>query len=147
MTRELVRILFLCVHNSCRSQMAEGWAKKLKPRALETYSAGISPSGITPMTVQVMAEVGVDISGQRSKHVNELKGLAFDYAITLCDWESEACPYLPGVEMIHHGFDDPPALAARTKTEEEALAIYRRVRDEIRDFVAGLPESLESMPR
>lgn len=137
-----VRILFLCVHNASRSQMAEGWAKTLKPGVIEAYSAGSEPVSVDPATIATMAEAGVDISEQFSKSVSQFLGQEFDYAITLCDAEGEACPYLPGVKMIHHPFDDPPVLAARAKTREEARALYRRIRDEIRDFVASLPESL-----
>jgi arsenate reductase len=137
-----IRILFLCTGNSCRSQMAEGWARHLKPGVLEPYSAGIETHGLNPLAVQVMAEAGVDISGQRSKHVDELKDVAFDYAVTVCGHANEHCPMFPGkTKVIHVGFDDPPALAKAVLDEQEVLDIYRRVRDEIRQFVEGLPES------
>jgi arsenate reductase len=137
-----LRILFLCTHNACRSQMAEGWAHALKSGVFEAFSAGLEPLGVDPRAAQIMAEAGVDISGQRSKHVSEVPG-PFDYAITLCDSAAANCPFIPGTRMIHHGFDDPPILARDAATEAERLAIYRRVRDEIRAFVESLPESLE----
>jgi arsenate reductase (thioredoxin) len=137
------KVLFLCTGNSCRSQMAEGWARALKGDVLEAYSAGTAPRGIDPLAIRVMAEAGVDISAQRSKHLESLKGIRFDYVITLCDDAGEACPFYPGARTIHRGFDDPPALARQAATEAEALAIYRRVRDEIKAFVETLPQSLE----
>jgi len=139
-----LEVLFLCTGNSCRSQMAEGWARHLKGDAIEPYSAGIEPHGMNERAVAVMKEAGVDIAGQRSKHVNELKGLPFDYVVTVCDHASETCPVFPGrMRVVHVGFDDPPRLAKDAKTEEEALRHYRRVRDEIRAFVERLPGALE----
>jgi arsenate reductase len=140
----MLKILFLCTGNSCRSQMAEGWARQLKADAIEPYSAGIETHGLNPTAIQVMAEVGVDISGQRSKHVRELRDIPFDYVVTVCDNAHESCPLFPGqTRVVHVGFDDPPRVAAGANTEEERLAAYRRVRDEIREFVLGLPESLQ----
>jgi arsenate reductase (thioredoxin) len=138
-----LKVLFLCTGNSCRSQMAEGWAKALKGDVIEAYSAGVETHGLNGRAVHVMAEAGVDISGHRSKHVDELKGVAFDYVVTVCDNAREACPLFPGrTKVVHAGFDDPPRLARDAKTEDEALAHYRRVRDEIKAFVLALPESL-----
>lgn len=138
-----VKILFLCTGNSCRSQMAEGWARHLKGDMIEAYSAGIEKHGLNPLAVKVMAEVGVDISRQKSKRVDELDSLAFDYVVTVCGHANEQCPYFPGkAKIVHVGFDDPPKLAAGCKTEEEALGHYRRVRDEIRTFVEKLPGKL-----
>ncbi len=139
-----MKMLFLCTGNSCRSQMAEGWARALKGGVFEAYSAGIEAHGLNPNAVKVMAAAGVDISGQRSKNVDELKDLAFDYVVTVCGHANESCPMWLGrkAKVVHVGFDDPPALAKGAKTEEEALGHYRRVRDEIRQFVAGLPDSL-----
>jgi arsenate reductase len=138
-----LKILFLCTGNSCRSQMAEGWARHLKGNVLEPYSAGIETHGLNPSAVKVMAEVGVDISGHRSKHVSELADIVFDYVVTVCDNARESCPLFPGrAKVVHVGFDDPPRLARDAKTEEEALGLYRRVRDEIRAFVETLPDSL-----
>ena len=135
------KILFLCTGNSCRSQMAEGWARHLKGDVIEAYSAGIEKHGLNPMAVKAMAEAGVDISGQYSKVIEELPVQQFDYVITLCGHANETCPFVPGPK-IHRGFDDPPKLATEAKSEEEAMVHYRRVRDEIRDFVAGLPDGL-----
>jgi arsenate reductase len=141
--RDRLKILFLCTGNSCRSQMAEGWARHLKGDVLEPYSAGVEVHGLDPRAVRVMAEAGVDISGHHSKHVGELKDVPFDYVVTVCGHANETCPMFPGkVRVVHVAFDDPPRLAQGAKTEEEALAHYRRVRDEIRAFVMTLPESL-----
>ena len=140
-----IRVLFLCTGNSCRSQMAEGWARWLKGGPIEAYSAGIETHGLNPRAVKVMAEAGVDISGHRSKHVRDLKDVPFDYVVTVCAHASENCPVFPGkAKVLHVGFDDPPKLAAGAKTEEAALAHYRRVRDEIRAFIEKLPDALES---
>jgi len=139
MTRRL-KVLFLCTGNACRSQMAEGWTRHLKAEVIDAYSAGVEPHGLGPRAVKVMAEAGVDISSHRSKHVRELMDIAFDYVVTVCDNANEQCPFFPGkVKVVHVGFDDPPKLAANARTEEEALAHYRRVRDEIREFVEKLP--------
>ena len=138
-----LKILFLCTGNSCRSQMAEGWARKLKGRTLEVYSAGIKARGLDPRAVTVMAEAGVDISGHWSKTINELAGIEFDCVVTVCDHANETCPVFPGkVKKIHRGFEDPPRLAKEAKSEEEALRNYRLVRDEIRDLVETLPKKL-----
>jgi arsenate reductase (thioredoxin) len=139
-----LKILFLCTGNSCRSQMAEGWARKLKADVIEPFSAGTEPHGMNPRAVRAMAEAGVDISSHHSKHVDALKDIPFDYVVTVCDHANETCPVFPGrSKRVHVGFDDPPRLAKDARSEEEAMAHYRRVRDEIRDFVAGLPEGLE----
>jgi arsenate reductase len=138
-----LRILFLCTGNACRSQMAEAWTRHLKGDRVEPYSAGVAPQGLDPRAVKAMAEVGIDISGQKSKHVSELRHLEFDYVITLCDDAQESCPFFPArTGLIHRGFDDPPRLALGSQTEEEAMIHYRRVRDEIKSFVETLPESL-----
>jgi arsenate reductase (thioredoxin) len=140
----LVRILFLCTGNSCRSQMAEGWARHLKADSVEAYSAGIETHGPNPSAVQAMAEVGVDISGQRSQHVDDLRDVAFDHVVTLCGHADENCPLFPGpTQVTHQPFDDPPKLAADAQTREEALDQYRRVRDQIRIWVESLPGTLD----
>ncbi len=139
----MLKVLFLCTGNSCRSQMAEGWARHLKSGAFESYSAGVETHGLNPKAIQVMAEAGVDISGHRSKHVRELSGVEFDYVVTVCGNARESCPVFSGTpKVVHVGFDDPPRLAKEARTEEEALTHYRRVRDEIRRFVETLPDSL-----
>jgi arsenate reductase (thioredoxin) len=139
----MLKVLFLCTGNSCRSQMAEGWARQLKGDVIESYSAGVETHGLNPKAVQVMAEAGVDISGHRSKQVRELGDVTFDYVITVCGHAQESCPVFPGqTKVVHVGFDDPPRLAEQAQTEAEGLGHYRRVRDEIRKFVETLPESL-----
>ena len=138
------KVLFLCTGNSCRSQMAEGWARHIKADAIDAYSAGTQPHGMNPLAMKVMAEAGVDISAQHSKHLNDLSHVPFDFVVTVCDNANESCPVFPGkTKRLHVGFDDPPRLAKDAKSEEEALSHYRRVRDEIRDFVQRLPEALK----
>jgi arsenate reductase len=141
-----MNILFLCTGNSCRSQMAEGWAKTLKSDDFTAWSAGVETHGLNPLAVQVMAEAGVDISGQTSKLVTDLPvDTEFDYVVTVCGHANENCPYFPAkTRVVHIGFDDPPSLALSMTDEEEILAVYRRVRDEIKAFVEGLPSSLET---
>ena len=139
-----MRILFLCTGNACRSQMAEGWARHLKGERIEAHSAGVAPAGLSRRAVRVMAEAGVDISRQWSKHVDEFRDMDLDYVVTVCDNAREHCPLFPGrTKVVHVGFDDPPRLAANARTEEEALDHYRRVRDEIRRLVETLPASLD----
>jgi len=138
-----LRVLFLCTGNSCRSQMAEGWTRYLKGDCIEPYSAGIDPRGLNPDAVRVMAEVGVDISGHRSKRVDELRAIRFDYVVTVCGHADHTCPaFTPGTRVVHVGFEDPPRLAENATTEQQRLAPYRRVRDEIRAFVESLPTCL-----
>jgi arsenate reductase len=145
-----LRVLFLCTGNSCRSQMAEGWARHLHGERLEAFSAGLEAHGVNPRAVAVMAERGVDISRQPSKTLEELEAggpSTFDWVITVCGDAHERCPVFPGpARVIHAGFDDPPRLAAGAADEDEALAPYRRVRDEIEAFVRALPESLSTLP-
>lgn len=129
--------------------MAEGWARHLKGDLIEPYSAGIEKHGLNPTAVKVMAEAGVDISSHHSKVLEELAGAQFDrldrldrldYVITVCDNASERCPVFPGkAKVIHKNFDDPPKLSEGAESEEEILGHYRRVRDEIRDFIRTLP--------
>lgn len=140
-----LKILFLCTGNSCRSQMAEGWARALKGDQIDAYSAGVELHGMNPLAMRAMQEAGVDISSHHSKHVDELKHVQFDYVITVCDHAHETCPIFPGkAKMVHVGFDDPPALAKGAKSEEDAMPHYRRVRDEIKSFVQRLPQALEN---
>jgi arsenate reductase len=123
--------------------MAEGWARALRGDTIEAHSAGIETHGLNPHAVRVMAEAGVDISGQRSKHVDELAAVPFDVVITVCDHAHESCPLFPGgTKVVHQVFDDPPRLAKSARSEEVALVHYRRVRDEIRAFVEALPGSV-----
>jgi arsenate reductase (thioredoxin) len=139
-----LRVLFLCTGNSCRSQMAEGWARHLHGDLIDAYSAGVEPQELSARAVKVMAEVGVDISKQRAKHIRDLGRVNFDYVVTVCDNARERCPFFAGgVKSIHMGFEDPPCLARNAKTEEAALMHYRRVCDEIKAFVQQLPAVLE----
>lgn len=138
-----LRVLFLCTGNSCRSQMAEGWARALKGDVIEPHSAGIEAHGLNPSAIKVMSEAGVDITSQRSQRVDELSDTAFDYVVTVCGHAHENCPMFAGdAKVVHVGFDDPPKLAAQAESEDEALEHYRRVRDEIKAFVESLPEAL-----
>ncbi len=145
-TRDKLKVLFLCMGNSCRSQMAEGWARALKGDALESYSAGIRAHGLNRVAVQVMLRAGVDISLHRSKTVDKLKQIEFDYVVTVCDQASESCPVFHGdAKIVHKSFDDPPRLAATASSDEEAMGHYERVCDEIRAFVETLPKALEAL--
>lgn len=139
-----MRILFLCTGNSCRSQMAEAWAKHLKKGTIAASSAGVVRHGMNPYAVRVMEEAGVDMTGHSSKTLDDLPGREFDVVVTLCGHAQETCPFFPGaVRRVHRGFDDPPSLCAELTDEAEILKVYRRVRDEIREFVSGLPASLD----
>ena len=138
-----LKILFLCTGNSCRSQMAEGWARHLKGGRIEAHSAGLIKTRLNPHAVTVMAEVGIDISGHFSKEVHEMMNIPFDYVVTVCDHARETCPLFPDkVKKIHRGFDDPPSLTASMPDGENKLNVFRRVREEIRSFVETLPEWL-----
>ncbi len=142
-TLDKVNILFLCTGNSCRSQMAEGLARHFRGSKIEASSAGTKPQRLNLHAVRVMNEIGIDISAHRSKKVEELGDKLFDYVITVCDEASENCPFWPGRGVVvHRGFDDPPRLASNAVSEEEALESYRRVRDEIKDYVLTLPDCL-----
>lgn len=139
-----LKILFLCTGNSCRSQMAEGWARHLRGDMIEAHSAGVLKTRLNPHAVEVMAEKGIDISGQYSKEVHDVMDIPFDYVVTVCGHAHETCPVFPGnTTVVHRGFDDPPSLTARMPDGEEKLNIYRRVRDEIEVFIASLPDALE----
>lgn len=138
-----VRVLFLCTGNSCRSQMAEGWAKTLKGGSINSFSAGIEKHGLNTNAVMVMSEAGVDISNHESKTLDDLRDVDFDYVVTVCGHAHETCPVFPDkAKIIHRGFDDPPKLAKEARDEEEVLGHFRRVRDEIRAFIETLPEAL-----
>lgn len=143
MLQPKLKILFLCTGNSCRSQMAEGWARHLKGDVLEPWSAGLEKHGLNPHAVKVMKEAGVDISGQYSKTLEELSDVSFDWVVTVCGHAHETCPLFPGgAKVTHVGFDDPPRLAREESDPDKALQHYRRVRNEIRAFVETLPASL-----
>jgi arsenate reductase len=146
--KEKTRILFLCTGNSCRSQMAEAWTRHLKNDFFDAYSAGVETHGLNPLAVEVMKEAGIDISGQKSKTVDNIAGISFDYVITVCDHAQQVCPFFPAkIKIIHKSFDDPPKLAARAESKEEAISHYRRVRDEIKEYIQSLPGSLENENR
>jgi arsenate reductase len=141
--KQKLKVLFLCTGNSCRSQMAEGWTRYLKSDCVEVCSAGIETHGLNSVAVKVMAEAGVDISGQASQLAAEFEAVDFDVVVTVCGHAHEHCPVFPGnTRVVHVGFDDPPKLAMDANNEEEALDCYRRVRDEIRAFVETLPGAL-----
>ncbi len=139
--KEKIKVLFLCTGNSCRSQIAEGWARELKGSVIEVYSAGILPIGVSSRAIGVMAEAGVDISMHKSQHIDEFLGIDFDYVVTLCDNAAESCPVFSGkARIVHKPFDDPYFASG---SEEKIMATFRKVRDDIRTFVETLPQSLE----
>lgn len=124
--------------------MAEGFARALRGDVLEAHSAGTNPHGLNPLAVRTMREVGIDISGHKSKTPEDLtaQGVKFDVVVTVCDSAHEVCPVIPGARIVHAGFDDPPRLAKGAASEEEAMAHFRRVRDEIRAYIETLPGAL-----
>ena len=131
------RVLILCTGNSARSQMAEGWLEHTAGDRFEVESAGTRPGQVRPEAIAVMKELGIDISGHRSKHVDEFKDQAFDYVLTVCNNAKESCPvFSSDSKRFHMGFEDPAALQG---TEEERLALFRRVRDQIRDYLKTFP--------
>lgn len=137
----MTRVLILCTGNSARSQMAEGLLRHDSGNAFEVFSAGVEPSFVRPQAIEVMRELGIDISGQRSKSVDEFLGQKFDSVITVCDNANERCPVFPGkTKRIHWSFDDP---AAATGDEAEQLAVFRRVRDEIREKLLQFARPIE----
>jgi arsenate reductase len=141
------KVLFICTRNSARSQMAEAFLRAFYGGDFEAWSAGTEPTGVNPYTVQVMKEIGIDISNERSKSVREFLGMNFDYVITVCDQARESCPFFPGRTIIHRAFEDPARFEG---TEEEILSTFRKVRDEIKDWVEksfkGKGEKLQEQP-
>ncbi len=138
-----IKLLFLCTGNACRSQMAEGLGRHFLGRKVDVYSAGIEKHGLNPNAVKVMDDIGIDISQHYSKTVDELD-VEFDFVITVCGHAHETCPVFSGnAQVIHHGFDDPPKLAANALSEDEALVHYSRVRDEIKAYLLNLSIGLE----
>jgi arsenate reductase len=132
------RVLILCTGNSARSQMAEGLLRHDAGDAFEVESAGTNPAPVRPEAIAVMQELGIDISGHRSKHVDELEAQPFDYVLTVCDNANESCPTFGGRGVrLHHAFEDP---AAARGSEEERLAVFRRVRDQLRHFLSTFPK-------
>ncbi len=136
-----IRVLFLCIGNACRSQIAEGWARHLKGDIIEAYSAGITPVGLNPYAVKVMADAAVDISLQFSKHIDSLRGITFDYVITLCSQSEQSCPIVPArIKSIHMPFEDPTFMRG---TEQEKIAAFIKLRDRIKSFVEKMPQILQ----
>jgi len=139
--KEKIKVLFLCTGNSCRSQMAEGWARDLKGNIIDAYSAGIRPIGLSTRAIQVMAEAGVDISMQKSQHLDEFSEIDFDYVITLCDNAAENCPVFTGkAKVLHRAFEDPYFAAG---SEDDIMETFRKVRNDIRKFIEEMPDNLE----
>ena len=136
--------MFLCTGNSCRSQMAEGFARKYWGHEFSVYSAGTKKHGMNERAMKVMQEAGVDISTHFSKTTSELPPVTFDFVVTVCDSAKESCPYFPGTKIVHVGFEDPPALTKHLLDETEILNIYRRVRDEIENFIKHMKAELEA---
>ncbi|MGD8979664.1 MAG: arsenate reductase ArsC [candidate division WOR-3 bacterium] len=126
-------VLFICTHNSARSQMAEALLNKLGGEKYVAYSGGTEPTAVNPHAIKAMADIGIDITGKQGKHVNTYKGQTFDYVITVCDHAKETCPFFPGAKKyLHQGFQDPSGFIG---TEEEKDAAFRRVRDEIKSWI------------
>jgi len=126
------KVLFLCTHNSARSQIAEAILKTYYKDEYESYSAGIQPTHINPYAVEVMKEIGIDMSDQHSKNINEFKNEKFDYVVTVCDNAKETCPFFPGDKIIHKVFNDP---ANNDGSIEEILSSFKKIRDEIKDWI------------
>jgi arsenate reductase len=125
-------VLFLCYHNAARSQMAEGLLRSLYPDRYEAFSAGVKPTQVHIYAIQVMKEIGIDISHQRSKSIEEYRGRMFDYAVTVCDQTKQSCPFFPGKTVLHRGFVDP---VDNMGSQEEMLAGFRRIRDELKVWI------------
>jgi arsenate reductase (thioredoxin) len=126
------KVLFLCTHNSARSQIAEGLLNTIYGSRYEAYSAGIEPSKVNPYAVEVMKELGIDISNNRSKSIEEFRDANFDYVVTVCDNAKEACPFFPGKKILHESFEDPAEFEGNI---EEMLVVFRRVRNEIKNWI------------
>jgi arsenate reductase len=127
------KVLFLCTGNSARSQMAEGLMRYFRGDEFEVFSAGVEPKGVHPQAIEAMREAGVDISGQKSKHVDDLPLKEFDCIITLCDHAAQNCPVFPGKGVrLHHSFSDPATVHG---SEQDKLEAFRKVRDELKQFI------------
>jgi arsenate reductase len=137
------RVLILCTGNSARSQMAEGFLRHDAGNRFDVFSAGTKPSQVRPEAVSAMSEIGIDISGQRSKSVDEFAGQHFDYVLTVCDNARESCPIFPGRSVrLHRSFDDPALIQG---SQDERMAGFRRVRDELRKYLAAFPGAISSL--
>jgi arsenate reductase (thioredoxin) len=138
-----LRVLFICMGNANRSQMAEGFARALKGDSIEAFSAGLLPGELGPLTVETMSEAGVDLSSHRSKHVEEFINASIDYAVVLCPVVQKQTPWLSHkFKVLHIPFDDPPTIAHSLETEDQKREVYRRVRDQIKSFILTLPGGL-----
>ncbi|MGQ9617192.1 MAG: arsenate reductase ArsC [Spirochaetota bacterium] len=126
------RVLFICTHNSARSQMAEGLLRSFHGNRYEAYSAGTEKTSVSPYAIKAMKKVGIDISGHRSKSIEEFRGQTFDLVVTVCDSARESCPFFPGKKIIHKSFEDPYSTKG---SHERILAVYERVRDDIKDWI------------
>lgn len=127
------KVLFICTHNSARSQIAEGLLNSLYGNKYQAYSAGTEPTIANPYAIQVMSEIGIDISKQRSKSINEFMEQKFDYVITVCDHAKETCPFFPGgFNRLHQSFEDPSSFIGN---EAETLSVFRRIKDEIKAWI------------
>jgi arsenate reductase (thioredoxin) len=136
-----LNVMFVCTGNSCRSQMAEGLARHLKGDVIEAFSAGVYPSPVSRRAIQVMSEAGIDISGQKPKHIDDLCGIEFDYIVTICDNAATQCPVFGGkTKVIHKPFVDPGYMIGN---DEAILDAHRKVRDQIKAFIETLPQSLQ----
>jgi arsenate reductase len=139
--KDKIKVLFVCTGNSCRSQIAEGWARHLKSNIIEAFSAGIRPIGVSWRAIKVMAEAGVDISMHYSKHIDDYSEIDFDYLVILCEYAAKNCPIFNGEpRVVHRPFNDP---YFATGGEEQIMAVFRKVRDDIKAFVETMPPSLE----
>jgi arsenate reductase (thioredoxin) len=125
-------VLFLCTHNSCRSQIAEGLLRSLYPDNYDVYSAGVVKTSVQPLAIKVMDEIDIDISNQSSKSIEVYKDRQFDYVVTVCDNAREVCPFFPGKNIIHKNFNDPSQIEG---TDKEKMQAYRKIRDEIREWI------------
>lgn len=139
--KEKIKVLFICTGNSCRSQIAEGWARHLKGDIIDAYSAGIRPIGVSSRAIKAMAEAGVDISEQISQSLDEFSEIDFDYVITLCDNAAENCPVFTGrARVFHKPFEDPYFASG---SEEDIMETFRKVRNDIREFIEEMPNNLK----
>lgn len=130
---EKKKILFICTHNSARSQIAEALVNTTKAETYLAFSAGTEPTNVNPYAIKSLAEIGIDISSNEAKHVNVYRGYTFDYVVTVCDYAKETCPFFPGAKKyLHRGFEDPSTF---TGTDDEKLLHFRRLRDDIRSWV------------
>jgi len=127
-----ISVLFLCTHNSARSQMAEALLRTMFGDRFEAYSAGVTPTHVNPYAIEVMKEIDIDISGYQTKSIEQFRGRTFDYVVTVCDNAQKTCPFFPGKNVMHHGFDDPSAVIG---SREEVLSVFRFVRDEIKQWI------------